>query len=675
MAYAKVHKSEGIDFHWDSSQSLRYNIKAFLEGFEAEDDSQSFEGYLDGHHSRTELEEAKKLLNASTQSWNEDQYLEKVIEKLLNKLHSHQKGKPSVLYAVLQHAIQESAKKRERKIALIEQEIATLKAVPAEVKRLQDELDLSRKTGSDLEKRYRKLQREVAQIENEATKLLDEARRVQTSITFLDEKITSVMTTNDKLEEKSKLPQEGNEQEKKQRSIAHRKQYAGKLLTIINQNASRQLALTETLENKKSELKKVVDQQKRLEQVKEKMRDSLTDIALTGALATDSLDDSSAMGNIAKFAQFIRKFWRKSPEISSGAEGLVETAHEKKGVSPLIIDSKYKIKNSENNNLREIDVGSGKKFNWDEDFNIVDNMERLMKEYLNSPGYHSPDRIKSAKDMLDKIKKIREDGAIDNDKERDKMLMEYIREQTIPSHGFNKKRSQLQAIYLEADFSYEAMQKKEFILKERERDALKAELNPMIERMEVMKTMISQSESRNISLQERAEHLEIRRADLKEKITSEKKALVSQKAVIAQKRERLLELRQASLTLGIQCNSSKLTPKGEAQFLSEQLSHLDSLNDTTEKMDNLEDEIVAAETEIERLTSDNKSTVLELRAAYHEIRRISDGYEGLAMKSVEDIHSTGAMVGSVETFANALKERVAASEDTQERKEEQGPKL
>jgi predicted nucleic acid-binding Zn-ribbon protein len=166
--------------------------------------------------------------------------------------------------------------------------------------------------------------------------------------------------------------------------------------------------------------------------------------------------------------------------------------------------------------------------------------------------------------------------------------------------------------------------------------------------------MIKDSEGRNVSLQERYGNLQMRRVEIKEKTASEKESIKSQKSVIEQKRQDLLMCQQTSLTLGIQCNSSNLTPRGEAKFLGEQLGHLDVLKSTTEKVDDLEDQIVVTEREIERLKSENEIAATELQVAYHEVRRISKGYEGLAMAEVKDKSSTNVMAENVATFADAF---------------------
>ena len=113
MGYVKVENSNGVEFHWNSAVGIRYNIQANIEGFWSEEGEQeSFEGYLSGSHSKTEVKAAKELLDGIGKYHSEAKYLEQVVEPLFHDLPSHRNGKPSLLYAVIQKAIQESTKKR-----------------------------------------------------------------------------------------------------------------------------------------------------------------------------------------------------------------------------------------------------------------------------------------------------------------------------------------------------------------------------------------------------------------------------------------------------------------------------------------------------------------------------------------------------------------------------------
>lgn len=99
--------------------------------------------------------------------------------------------------------------------------------------------------------------------------------------------------------------------------------------------------------------------------------------------------------------------------------------------------------------------GDEKAFNWNAGKTVTENVRELVGAYLENTDYHhTRARKSSAQKVLDKIRELSEgEKAISDPLRRDAALVEFLRGQkdTFSVFGFNRKESQLHAIYRQAE--------------------------------------------------------------------------------------------------------------------------------------------------------------------------------------------------------------------------------
>ncbi|MDX1920198.1 MAG: hypothetical protein SFU25_05620, partial [Candidatus Caenarcaniphilales bacterium] len=99
--------------------------------------------------------------------------------------------------------------------------------------------------------------------------------------------------------------------------------------------------------------------------------------------------------------------------------------------------------------------GNEKAFDWSTGKTVAENVRELVGAYLQNQDYHHT-RVRklSAKRVLDKIRELSEgQNAISDPIERDKALVNFLRREknSFSVFGFNRKESQLHAIYRQAE--------------------------------------------------------------------------------------------------------------------------------------------------------------------------------------------------------------------------------
>ncbi len=104
----------------------------------------------------------------------------------------------------------------------------------------------------------------------------------------------------------------------------------------------------------------------------------------------------------------------------------------------------------------EISVqGKEKAFQWETSATVTDNVKRLVSSYLeNSDYHHTRARKLSARKVLEKIDELTKgESAIEDPIKRDIELVNFLRKEkdTFSVFGFNRKESQLHAIYRQAE--------------------------------------------------------------------------------------------------------------------------------------------------------------------------------------------------------------------------------
>ena len=471
---------------------------------------------------------------------------------------------------------------------------------------------------------------EVPNLQDELANLSRESEELKGKISSIDTQIKSRLSQNAKLEEQLKKPLEGSREQRVEKSKKYMQSYSSALSEKSQQRDAEYLKLVENQGKKNEKLKEEKARNSQLMRCAAGIRKNLTSISETVGVSISVTPDS---GNIGLLARFIRTMFKK--DLKSNV------ALEVKKSSVEVIDEE----------LRQVNPGSDKSFDWNDRKGLSDNVERLMIEYLASPGYHSADRQKSAQDTLKKIEALR------NDPKRDQKLMEHIRQQTIASHGLTKKRSKLHSIYREAELSYRSQLIIESKVKEKELKTLNkaVEVN---EKLSIkLASSVTQSEEENRETLSKTGGLKVDKEELRGKIISVKQKIEGQKAVLKQKRSELFKLQQDNLLLGMRYNSSDETAESEAAFLKEQLPKLEMFSARANKMDEVKDKTAETEREIAEQSSSNAHLYGNIQVAYHEVRRISRDHKELTMAPIAEDAAIDYMATKVEEFANALKKK------------------
>lgn len=651
MSYKKIETAAGI-IYWDQNLGLRSNINANLNGFSSPEVG-DFEGYLESSFTTSEQEAARQLLGRFVtleRSKPKDKYMADnsfwlEISSMMNDLPSHRKGKPSLLYAILKHAMQESTNLHAKRLNDLDEEVKKESGNVAQQREelLKSETDLSAsmKTERDLQKKSAEVKKEVEEfIENE-DKLLEKEKRVKEHLKLVKHNIVKLQKTATELEKKEKKPVTAQE------SINHRADYSKRLKKRIESQEADKAAASQRKEEKKKTLEEVREEKKKLTQVINRVRSCLYSISAVGSLnyPTDRKHETDKLGT---FACMIKDLWRKKftvTEVSQEEATSSEGEHEEEW-----------DREDKRSKMVTIDSGDNKSFDWDLAQGTCGNMKRLMEGYLKSPGYHSPDRVKSAKKILDEIQLIRNNDELKDEKSRDMALMKIIREQNVGSHGFNRKKSILHRIYHEAESRFRDAIKNDVKEKEEDLKRLKSESESLAKSGRRAKKSLQSSKNRAQNLQERIGIYLGQREESKEKIEKQKQKNAKLKNALKAGRELLLTKQGEVLALSVQANSSERTLEAEATFVSEHLALLDNSNELVEDNEALQDEVAEMDDECKKTEAQNQADTADILRAYAEIHMLSKKCEGVEMAEVEDIEDINAVVRSVEDFASALQE-------------------
>ncbi len=653
MSYQKIETPAGT-IYWDQNLGLRSNINANLKGFDSPELG-DFEGYMEAGLTKSEQEAAQALLDkfeTLQRTQPKDKYIADngfwlAISSIMNDLPSHRKGKPSLLYAILKHAMQESTNLHEKRLGELDQEFQKedekKNKSRDEFFKSEDELSASMKTERDLQKRNIEVKKEVEVLREKENALKEKEKRLIEHFRLVKGNIEKLEKTAAELNKREKLPVSP------QQSISHRGAYSNGLKKRIESQETDKAAALERKEKSKINLEVVRGNNVNLTDLVERSRTCLYSISAVGSLnyPTDRKHEADKLGT---FARMIKDLWRKKftvPEPSKGeSDSGSEAGQEKEGENEGILSQ-----------MVTIDTGDNKSFEWDLAQGICGNMERLMGWYIKSPGYHSPDRVKSAKKILGEIQSVRNNADLKDEKSKDLALMRFIREQNVGSHGFNRKKSLLHRIYQEAESRYRDAVKNDVEGKKNELKSVKRESESLSKSSRRAKKSFQSSSNRSANLQERTGIYLNQREELKDKIEKQKQLNKKIKKALKDAREVLLRKQGEVLAQSVQVNSSQKTLKAEAAFVNEHLGLLVKSKELVEDTEALQDEVAEMDEESRRAEAQNGIDAESIQTAYIEIKALSKKCGGVEMVEVEDIGDLDAVVKSLEDFTRALQEK------------------
>lgn len=651
---------------WDKKKSIRENIEDNLNlisegeilpaGFSKGTRSSAVEGLM---QLRQALNEQKDEVRFNTYSLSGD---DSVVQKLLDDLPSHYKGSPSYLYAVLVRAQQEYTEQEEnKKNSASSAYSSTQEKIEKERKELEDKIEVRKKEFSEtilslrktndetesqltqlknedlkLNKEIRKKEREILSEKKDIRLLNGEMGRLDSAIKVVEKNIASGQKRNKQYQEMKGLSGSSDTKQLRQHSRSFREKFSKMLDDLLSRTNEQVVSLSSHYTNTVRPM--VVEEDKR----SKKLQQTATEM-------------QRLIGSIKELQK----------NKSEKNEGVRTVALNRSSLS-----TKSVIREPENvAAIRRVSTaGDPKEFEWHDHLNVCTNMERLLNNYINSPG-HSPGRVKSAKAVLAKVREF-VNGEVED---ADRQLLNYIRDQNISSRGFNKEKSLLHAIYRESERAYRSSVVQDRMRMERDQGRLEKQWvktkEKLAREMDAPDPELDAESRRSEDLSERHDRLKGKisrdRSRLeklekeKEKLSAEKEALqhviVAQKLDLKEKSEALLRVRKDTITLGMEAHSSHQMEdrQVEERFVNDNVAVIDAVGAMDLRIEELHETSDLEEKKVQEMKAESDGQELSVRDAFLRIasKNREMGYvpERIATASVD------SLLGRVARFEEKLR--------------------
>ncbi len=650
---------------WDKNKSIRANINDNLDLIAAGEilprgfakDLRSDEEVQALKQLRAELDTQKDDVGFNAYSLSSDDSL---VQKLLDDLPSHNMGSPSYLYAVLARAQQEYTEQEQSKKEQVSLSyIGTKEKIEKEKKNLEGKIESHNKEFSETilslrgksdnkESQLRELRKEEMQVSSEIWKkereiisekkemklLRGESDRLDSALILVGDYIASWDKHKQHYQSMQTQRSSSDPSHLSHQSRSFRDKFFKVLDGLLKGTNEQVVALSsryydtvrpsyleeekrsEKLEQTATEMQRLIDSIKELQESKSVKNEGIQAAALnqTEVKVESAIQERPEAARLAVSEEVIRK---------------VSTA------------------------------GGPKEFEWHDHLNVCANIERLLKNYIDTPG-HSAGRVKSAKAVLKRAQELKDSGAEDVDRQ----LLTYIRDQNISSRGFNKEKSLLHAIYRESERAYRSSLVQERLQMYRGKGRLEKKWaetkEKLTQEMKASNPELEAESQRSEKLSERHDDLQAKidqaRARLKEletekdKVSQIKKTL--QKLVEAkstqleEQSKNLLQLRKDTITLGMKAHSSHqyADKKEEESFVKTNVALIETVDAMDKKQEELHHKSNSEEKKTQGMKESNEGQEIGIRDSFLRIARDNQqdlGYapERIAAASVDSLLS------------------------------------